>query len=141
MKRMFGMRQWLVGTNVPHTGFSVEEFVAGIMQPKRYKKRCEQHIAMCIQDLFAPLLQVGCSAKRRKVCLMHGGPLQSQGLCAKACSQLAVAGENTDKRTKEILDQAHDFKTQLADIYDYVTPCFPERQADAALRFISGTGK
>ena len=73
----------------------------GTVQPKRYKRRCEQQIGMCIQDLFAPLLQ--------------------------ACSQLAAAGENTDKRTREILDQAHAFKNQLADIYDYVTPCFPER--------------
>ena len=27
----------------------------------------------------------------------------------------------------EILDSAHDFVVQLADIFDYVTPCFPEK--------------
>ncbi len=27
----------------------------------------------------------------------------------------------------EILDEAHEFVVQLADIYDYVTPCFPEK--------------
>lgn len=27
----------------------------------------------------------------------------------------------------ELLDEAHEFVVQLADIYDYVTPCFPER--------------
>ena len=56
---------------------------------------------MSIQELFAPMLQ--------------------------ACSQLAAAGENTDKRTNEILEQAGDFQAQLADIYDDVTPCFPEK--------------
>ena len=37
------------------------------------------------------------------------------------------AGENTDQRTSEILDDAHHFVVQLADIYDYVSPCFPEK--------------
>ena len=58
---------------------------------------------MCIQDTFAPLL--------------------------RNCAQLAAAGENTDKRTSEILDKAHDFVVQLADIYDFVSPCFPEKYA------------
>ena len=43
------------------------------MQPKRYRKRCEQQIGMSIQDTFAPLL--------------------------RDCAQLMAAGENTDKRT------------------------------------------
>ena len=43
------------------------------MQPKRYRKRCEQQIGMSIQDNFAPLL--------------------------RNCAQLAAAEENTDKRT------------------------------------------
>lgn len=43
------------------------------------------------------------------------------------CSQLAAAGENTDKKTNEILEEAHMFVLQLADIYDFVSPCFPER--------------
>ncbi|CAK0787040.1 hypothetical protein CVIRNUC_010256 [Coccomyxa viridis] len=73
----------------------------GVMQPKRYRKRCEQQIGMSIQDNFAPLL--------------------------RNCAQLAAAEENTDKRTGEILDSAHDFVVQLADIFDYVTPCFPEK--------------
>ena len=45
----------------------------GVMQPKRYRKRCEQQIGMSIQDNFAPLL--------------------------RNCAQLAAAEENTDKRT------------------------------------------
>ena len=76
---------------------------AGAVKPKRYRKRCEQQIGMCIQDTFAPLL--------------------------RNCAQLAAAGENTDKRTNEILDKAHDFVVQLADIYDFVSPCFPEKYA------------
>ena len=76
---------------------------AGAVKPKRYRKRCEQQIGMCIQDTFAPLL--------------------------RNCAQLAAAGENTDKRTSEILDKAHEFVVQLADIYDFVSPCFPENYA------------
>ncbi|BDA50552.1 Exocyst complex component 3 [Coccomyxa sp. Obi] len=71
------------------------------IQPKRYRKRCEQQIGMSIQDNFAPLL--------------------------RDCAQLMAAGENTDKRTGEILDEAHEFVENLADIFDYVTPCFPEK--------------
>ena len=43
------------------------------MQPKRYRKRCEQQIGMSIQENFAPLL--------------------------RNCAQLAAAEEDTDKRT------------------------------------------
>lgn len=68
---------------------------------KRYKRRMEQQIGNCVQDTTAPLLQ--------------------------KCSQLAAAGENTDKKTNEILEEAHNFVMQLADIYDYVSPCFPEK--------------
>ena len=46
---------------------------AGVLQPKRYRKRCEQQIGMSIQDGFAPLL--------------------------RDCAQLMAAGEDTDKRT------------------------------------------
>ena len=42
---------------------------------------------MCIQDTFAPLLQ--------------------------KCSKLSAAGEDTDKRTSDILDEAHDFVLQV----------------------------
>ena len=45
----------------------------GVLQPKRYRKRCEQQIGMSIQDGFAPLL--------------------------RDCAQLMAAGEDTDKRT------------------------------------------
>lgn len=45
----------------------------GSIQPKRYRKRCEQQIGMSIQENFAPLL--------------------------RDCAQLAAAEENTDKRT------------------------------------------
>lgn len=61
----------------------------------------QQQIGMCIQDITAPLLQ--------------------------RCSQLAAASQDTDKRTNEILDDAHNFVAQLADIYDFVSPCFPEK--------------
>lgn len=54
---------------------------------------------MCIQDMFSPLLQ--------------------------RCSQLIAAGENTDKGVTAILSDADAFVVQLADIYDFVTPCFP----------------
>ena len=74
---------------------------AAAVAMKRYRKRMQQQIGMCIQDMTAPLLQ--------------------------RCSQLAAAGENTDKRTNDILDDAHNFVSQLADIYDYVSPCFPEQ--------------
>ena len=52
--------QWCAGT-------------MGVMQPKRYRKRCEQQIGMSIQENFAPLL--------------------------RNCAQLAAAEEDTDKRT------------------------------------------
>ena len=71
------------------------------MPLKRYRKRMQQQIGMCIQDITAPLLQ--------------------------RCSQLVAAGQDTDKRTNEILDDAHNFVSQLADIYDFVSPCFPEK--------------
>ncbi len=74
---------------------------AAAVPMKRYRKRMQQQIGMCIQDMTAPLLQ--------------------------RCSQLAAAGEDTDKRTNDILDDAHNFVSQLADIYDYVSPCFPEK--------------
>lgn len=74
---------------------------AAAVPVKRYKKRMQQQIGMCIQESTAPLLQ--------------------------RCSQLAAAGQDTDKRTNEILDDAHSFVAQLADIYDFVSPCFPEK--------------
>lgn len=40
------------------------------------------------------------------------------------CSQLAVA-EDTDNRIAIILDEAESFVAQLADVYDFVEPCFP----------------
>lgn len=74
---------------------------AAAVAVKRYRKRMQQQIGMCIQDITAPLLQ--------------------------RCSQLVAAGQDTDKRTNEILDDAHNFVAQLADIYDFVSPCFPEK--------------
>lgn len=88
---------------LPAPGPLTVALCAGAVKPKRYRKRCEQQIGMCIQDTFAPLL--------------------------RNCAQLAAAGENTDKRTNEILDKAHEFVVQLADIYDFVSPCFPEKYA------------
>lgn len=74
---------------------------AAAVPAKRYRKRMQQQIGMCIQDITAPLLQ--------------------------RCSQLAAAGQDTDKHTNDILEDAHSFVSQLADIYDYVSPCFPEK--------------
>ena len=74
---------------------------AAAVPMKKYGRRMQQQIGMCIQEITAPLLQ--------------------------RCSQLAAAGEDTDKRTSEILDDAHNFVAQLADIYDFVSPCFPEK--------------
>ena len=80
---------------------TVSEVTAGTVQPKRWKRRCTAHIGMSLNDSFAPLQQM--------------------------CSQLAAAGEDTDKRSDEILTLAQDFAHQLGDIYDYVSPCFPEK--------------
>lgn len=74
---------------------------AAAVAAKRYRKRMQQQIGMCIQEMTAPLLQ--------------------------RCSQLAAAGQDTDQRTNEILGDAHNFVAQLADIYDFVLPCFPEK--------------
>ena len=81
--------------------FLFELCPAAAVAVKRYRKRMQQQIGMCIQDITAPLLQ--------------------------RCSQLVAAGQDTDKRTNEILDDAHNFVAQLADIYDFVSPCFPEK--------------
>ncbi len=55
-----------------------------MLQPKRYRKRCEQQIGMSIQDGFAPLL--------------------------RDCAQLMAAGEDTDKRTVRAPCACHMFK-------------------------------
>ena len=55
------------------SGCSLCAGTKGVMQPKRYRKRCEQQIGMSIQENFAPLL--------------------------RNCAQLAAAEEDTDKRT------------------------------------------
>ena len=60
---------------------------AAAVPVKRYKRRMEQQIGNCVQDTTAPLLQ--------------------------KCSQLAAAGENTDKKTNEILEEAHNFVMQV----------------------------
>lgn len=54
---------------------------------------------MCIQDRFAPLLA--------------------------RCSQLVVAGENTDHQVTAILAESDGFLAELPDIYEAVQPCFP----------------
>ncbi len=40
-------------------------------------------------------------------------------LSLRLCFRMALQGD--------ILDSAHEFVVQLADIFDYVTPCFPEK--------------
>ena len=67
---------------------------AAAVPVKRYKRRMEQQIGNCVQDTTAPLLQ--------------------------KCSQLAAAGENTDKKTNEILEEAHNFVMQVRR-----SPCAP----------------
>ena len=67
---------------------------AAAVPVKRYKRRMEQQIGNCVQDMTAPLLQ--------------------------KCSQLAAAGENTDKKTNEILEEAHNFVMQVRG-----SPCDP----------------
>ena len=47
--------------------------------------------------------------------------LESQGQCISASVSAGLRMQG------EILDSAHDFVVQLADIFDYVTPCFPEK--------------
>lgn len=54
---------------------------------KGWRRRCLQQIGNCIQDMFAPLLQ--------------------------KCSQLIAAGENTDQRMSEILQEADEFVVQV----------------------------
>lgn len=66
---------------------------------KAWRRRTLQQIENAVAERFAPLLA--------------------------QCSQLAVAGENTDARVTEILSAADEFVAQLADVYDYVAPCFP----------------
>ena len=92
----------VVTQNCSVTYINQGAFVCAAAVPaKRYRKRMQQQIGMCIQDITAPLLQ--------------------------RCSQLAAAGQDTDKHTNDILEDAHSFVSQLADIYDYVSPCFPEK--------------
>lgn len=55
---------------------------------KAWRRRCLAQIGMCVQDAFAPLLQ--------------------------QCSQLMAAGENTDRRVREILAAADGFVDQVS---------------------------
>lgn len=67
------MEEALQALTVMLTGCDLCAGTKGVMQPKRYRKRCEQQIGMSIQENFAPLL--------------------------RNCAQLAAAEEDTDKRT------------------------------------------
>ena len=58
---------------------------------KAWRRRCLAQIGMCIQDIFAPLLQ--------------------------QCSQLIAAGENTDRRVTEILGEADTFVAQVGTLW------------------------
>lgn len=55
---------------------------------KAWRRRCLAQIGMCMQDRFAPLLQ--------------------------RCSQLIAAGERTDQRLAEILEEADEFVGQAS---------------------------
>ena len=168
-----------------------------MLQPKRYRKRCEQQIGMSIQDGFAPLLRdcaqlmaAGEDTDKRTVGdeEPRAGPQAKLGSqresASRACVALAFQGSMhafaascvhrlglvrvrinmllTGSRSRwagcdhetpshqarkgkawfskfdamhaqgEILDEAHEFVVALADIYDFVSPCFPEKYRSAS---------